>query len=186
MTQSHTSDEARAARGLPPFEPKTPAEERASLLYQMARRRWVFRTTILLALTAVALCFFVAWRRDKTIIEMRLQMLTGPLAQLQAQVDQLGWLPAQPPELNNEAFTYYVSDSDRHYVYQTSDPVIIAVTAPVPMVLLGDGRAVIVYHNRKLEAKWMSVSSFEKAWDRQHKKLEEFEQQRQAQPIVLP
>jgi hypothetical protein len=152
----------------------------------MARRRWVFRTTTLLALTAVALCFFVAWRRDQMIISSRLQMLAGPVAQLQAEVNQLGWLPALPPEMSHEAFTYYVSDADRHYVSQTSDPVIVAVTAPVRLVLVEDGQAVIVYHKGKLEAKWMTVSRFERAWDQQQKRVEEFEHRRKAQPIVLP
>jgi hypothetical protein len=186
MTQAHTSSESRPVRGLPPLEAKTPMEERASLLRRMARRRWVFRMTILLALTAVALCFFVAWKRDQTVIDARLQLLAGPMAQLQDQVNQLGWLPAQSPELGNEAFTYYVTDAVRHYVYQTSDPVIVAVTVPVQLVLKADGRAVIIYHKKKLEAKWLSVTRFEKAWDQQEKQIKEFEQQRQAQPIDLP
>lgn len=186
MTQAHTSGEARAARGLPPLEPRTPAEEQASLLRRTARRRWVFRTTTLLAMTAVALCFFVAWRRDQSVISTRLQMLAGPVAQLQAQVEQIGRLPAQPPEMAHEAFTYYLSDADRHYVSQTSDPAIVAVTAPVQLVLMEDGRAVIVYHQGKLEAAWMTVSRFDKVWDQQQKQLNEFEQRRKAQPIVLP
>ena len=186
MTEAHTSSEARTSKVLSPLEPKTPAEERASLLYQMARRRWVFRTTILLAVTAVALCFFVAWRRDQMMISTRLQMLADPVARRQAQVNQLGRLPAQPPEMGHEAFTYYVSDADRHYVSQTSDSVIIAVTAPVQLVLMEDGRAVIVYYKGKLEAKWMVISRFEKAWNQQQKQTDEFEHRRQAQPIVLP
>ena len=186
MIDAHTDKKEWGSQSLSALEPQTPAEERASLNYQIARRRWVFRTTILLALTAVALCFLVTWRHDQMIINSRLQTLGKPVAQLQAQVNQLGWLPAQAPEMGNETFTFYASDSDRHYIYQTSEPVIVAVTAPVQLVLLADGRAVIVYHNKKLEAKWIPIGRFEKAWDRQQKQIEEFERQRKAQPIVIP
>jgi hypothetical protein len=184
MTQ--TSGETRGNRFNPSLEMRSPAERRAALASAVVRRRWAFRTTVMLSITAVALCFFVAWRRDRMIVQGQLDLLTGIIAELKPHVDQLGLLPAGLPEDLQKSLNYYASDADRYYVSKTSDAVIIAYTSPTALVLMGEGRAAIIFHNGKMEAKWMDAHEFDAAWADQEKRIEQFENERRAQPIILP
>ena len=153
---------------------------------QQAHRRWVFRSTVLLALTAAGICFFVAWRRDDLTISARLDLLARPVAELQEQVNKLGRLPAEPPTLDRESLNYYASDADRYFAAHTQEPLIIGTTTSSQMLFKSDGRAVIIFERGKVRAQWMTDSAYQAAWDDQEQRIAEFEKKRLAQPIVLP
>jgi len=184
MTQ--TTGETRSARIPPPLATRSPAEQRAATASVIARRRWAFRTTVMLSITAVALCFFVAWRRDRTVVQTQLDLLAQVVAKLQPQVDQLGLLPASLPKELGELLSYYANDADRYYASQTSDPVIVAATPRVPLILMGEGRAAIIFHNGKMKVEWMNSHQFDTTWADQEQRIEQFEKKRRAQPIILP
>jgi len=150
------------------------------------RRRWVFRTSVILSLTAVLLCSLVTWRRDEITVANQLQVLAGPVAELQDRVDELGRLPAKTPELSRGRLAFYASDADRFYASRVSEPVIIAATHPVQLLLTEDGRAVIIYRQGKIEVEWMTASEFDKALAGQKVEMEAFEQQRRSRPPNLP
>jgi len=150
------------------------------------QRLWVFRTVLILSLFAVLICYIVMWRRDKLTMSSQLRSLAEPVAALQAQVAELGRLPASKPELSGQTLAFYASDADRFYASQVTEPVIIATTHPVHLLLTEDGRGVIIYQQGKIETKWMTASEYEKAWGSQEAKIEAFEQQRKLRPLNLP
>jgi len=150
------------------------------------RRRWAFRTVLILAISAVLLCLLVMWRRDETAKTGQLQSLAELAATLQAQVNELGRLPAIIPEPSLHNLDFYASDADRFYASRVSQPVIIAGTQPIHLLLTEDGRAVIIYQQGKIGAKWMTASEFEKAWDTQEAKITAFEQERKSSLPNLP
>ncbi|HSW47323.1 MAG TPA: hypothetical protein VLM89_17300 [Phycisphaerae bacterium] len=186
MTDMPTSDESRSNPPRTVRPPSTPVERRAASIQMQNRRKMVFRSTLLLALTAVALCFFVAWRRDQMTIAERLDSLSGIVQKLQAEVDQIGRLPATPPQPHGEGLGYYASDADRYYVTQTTDPVIIGATASTHLIYGEEGRVAIIYTRGRIEAKWMPVSKYDKTWAEQQERIAQFERERQARPVILP
>lgn len=177
MTQENPTSER-------PFSRASAVQSNAPVL--QARRRWVFRSTALLTLAAVALCFFVAWRRDVTTIQGHLDIVSKVVAELQEQTKAFGRLPAELPHAGEERFRYYASDADRYFAAQSQEPVIIAATVPIELVLLTQGRVVIIYDRGRVSAQWLTESEYESMWADQQRAIEEFERKRKAQPIRLP
>ncbi len=184
MAQDHPTDKDAAAR--PARSATIDPATRSPRMIALGRRRWVFRSTVTLAMTAVVLCFFVAWRRDQNVIHNRIDALKAVVTELQSQVDSLGRLPADPPESSRLAFSYYVSDVERYYAPHAAEPMIIAATDPITMLFKSDGLAVIVYDKGKVSAAWMLNSEYENAREKQRERIDSFDKERMERPIVLP
>jgi len=135
---------------------------------------------------AVVLCFVVAWRRDAMTVQSQLRALSGVVDALQATVDRVGRLPAEVPTPTRTRFTYYLSDADRFYAMHTDKPVIVATMPPVSLLMGERGQAVVIYHDGRVRAEWMTESQYEKAKRRQERDIEAFEEQRRNQPLILP
>ena len=71
----------------PPRDVEAPLGQRALDHKVQTRRRWVFRTSAILSLTAVLLCSLVTWRRDEITMADYLRSLAEPAVELQDQVN---------------------------------------------------------------------------------------------------
>lgn len=153
---------------------------------EQERRRWVFRSAVLLGVTAIILSFFVTWRRDETTVHAMQRSLKPALKHIQARLAQTGLLPGDlPPEMTARV-ELHLTGADRFYASQTSEPVIIAAGPLVALHLKEDGRAVIIYHQNKVHSQWMSGREYEAAMAAQTAAMAEFERQRRAKPLNLP
>ncbi len=150
------------------------------------RRQWVFRTTAMLAVTAVLLSFLVTWRRDEMAVQESLRLLAGPAAQLQAHLDTWGHLPGDLPEPVSSDVTLFLSSSDRYFASQTAEPMFIAYSPEVMLHLKEDGRATIVYEKGKIRTQWMTSAEFREQSEAQNARMQAFEQERRARPPELP
>jgi len=148
-----------------------------------ARRRWIIRSALTLTLTAVLLWGLVIWRRDKSTVDINLRKVNDSVAVLQERVTNLGMLPASAPELNDLTYASY---SERYYAKQSSEPVIIAFTKEIPLILRKSGRCVVFYDQGKLNTKWMSVSDFQLTWRKQEDKMRAFDQKRFSEKPDIP
>jgi len=108
------------------------------------------------------------------------------VAELQAQTQAFGLLPAELPQPGKGGFRYYASDADRYYAAQTREPTIVGASVPIQLVLLRNGRVVIIHDQGRVSAKWLPESEYESLWTDQESRIEEFERKRKAQPIQLP
>lgn len=152
----------------------------------MARRRWVFRMVSFVSITAVILCFIVAWRRDALVVNHQIRTLSEAVTDIQATLDEIGRLPAEVPELHHTPLAYYATDADRYYAINTEAPVILAAMPRISLLLGEDGHAVILYKQGKVWAEWMSATDYERAKWQQDQEIEAFEQERSEQPLILP
>lgn len=161
-------------------------DKRAMAHRMQTRRLWVFRSVMILSISAVLLCFLVMWRRDKLTVAGWLRALAKPVATLQAQVDDLGRLPASELELAENSLEFYASDADRYYASQVTQPVIIAYTYPIQRLMSENGRVVVIYDQGKIETQWMTASHFNGVWEAQEAAIEAFEQHRRRRLPHLP
>jgi hypothetical protein len=95
-------------------------------------------------------------------------------------------LPANlsAPEPNGPG--YIVSYADRFYAQQVKDPVILAASPVLPLILHSNGRSVVIYQGGKVRAEWMTVAAFIDAYRAQMQRQEDFERQRRAVVPQLP
>jgi hypothetical protein len=161
-------------------------DKRVSDNRALARRRWVFRMASFVSITAVILCFIVAWRRDAMVVDIHVRELSKPVESLQATFAEIGRLPAEVPELRNMRLAYYASDAERYYALHTDEPVILAALPTTSLLIWEDGRAIILYHQGEFRAEWMPGSTYgPKRWQ-QEQAVETFQRERSEQPIILP
>jgi hypothetical protein len=149
-----------------------------------ARRRRVIRSTATLLFTAVVLCLFVIWGRDRSTSAAVLKSVDPAVNDLRQRMRTLGALPASLPELGIKL--PYASNAERFYAMNSKDPVIIAYTSPVNLLLRQNGRAVIVYQNGKIWSEWLSEGEFLKRLQAQQKSMEAFEASVRSRPPELP
>ena len=168
-------------------KPVVSVDERIVESKVRARRRQVFRTIILLGLSAAMLCGFVIWRRDSLLVKSALENAEKePVSALQAKIDALGLLPASIPETHRGSLQSYAGDADRFYAMNADEPVIVGVSSPVTLILRPNGRYVIIYDKGKVHAEWLSLRDYDKAVEAQMARMKLFEDKRQARPPVLP
>jgi len=152
----------------------------------LARRRWVFRMVSFVSITAVILCFIVAWRRDTLVVGNQIRALSEAVTGIQATLDEIGRLPAEVPGLRHTPLAYYATDAERYYAINVDAPVILAAMPRISLLLGEDGHAVIVHEQGEVRAEWMSATDYERAKRRQDQEIEAFERQRSKQPLILP
>lgn len=155
--------------------------ERAATIRVRQRRRWVLRSLFMTTLTAVLLCVLVAWKRDHMTTEAGMRRLEEPVAQLQARIDRLNQIPVTLPPL-----AYRASDQLRHFAMSTDDPVMLAASEPIQLLLAEDGCCVIVYERGKVRSEWMTLSQFRDAWKAEDQKLHAYNEKRRAEVPALP
>lgn len=161
-------------------------DQRALESKARARRRWVVRTGSVLVVGTVTLCLVVVWQRDQITVTAKLKEMQLVVADLQGQIDKFGRLPAVAPDLAHGGFEYYASDADRYYASQSTDPIIIAATPQVPLLLKEGGRGVIIYHQGSVEARWVPGSELRRTLAEQDEKIREFEKRRRQAMPDLP
>lgn len=180
---------ARVVPDLPLNVPRstsvTSMDDRVSASKAKARRQWVARTALMLGATGVLLAIMVVWRRDTDTIAAKNRATDRSTQAIQAYIQQTGLLPAVlPPDERNTLG--YGSYADRYYAQNGSDPVIMAWSSPVSLLLRSDGRSVIVYERGKVRTEWMTEAQFSAAWSAQTRREQEFERQRRAEVPQLP
>lgn len=158
-------------------------DERVLAARARARRRWVIRTALLLLLTAATLVILVMLRRDRMAMAEQLGRLELARSALQEKIKTFGTLPSAVPELKH---CYYASNEERFYAMNTQEPVIIAYTPMVPLLLRSNGRAVLIAENGKVHAEWRPESEFRSAWWSQQERIAAFEEKLRARPPELP
>jgi hypothetical protein len=149
-----------------------------------ARRRWAIRTTLMLFLTAVVLCLLVIWVRDRNTVSASLRVLDPPIKALRDRVSALGVLPAVLPE--SKLQLYYASPAERFYAMNSREPVIIAATLKISLLLRENGRCVIIYEKGAVHSEWIPESRFLSQWDEQRKRIEDFQAKIRSRPPELP
>jgi len=184
-TEPFVPKSAVSSTGLYKNHPSSPGQQVLTRQIQ-TRRLWIFRTVVILSISAVFLCFLVMWRRDQLTVTLQVQSLEKPAAILQTRIDELGRLPAFVREFSECNLAFYVSDIERDYAIQASGPVIIAATPPIELLLSENGRAVVIYQQGKVKPTWMTVSQYDKDRQEQVVAIQAFEQKRKLQPPVLP
>lgn len=161
-------------------------DERVVASRARARRQWVFRSLLLLSVTAGALILMIIWKRDESVIRMLLRSLEKPAEAMQVHVNRIGLLPATLPEADKVNIAYYASYADRFYAQQADQPVIVAAGPTVRLALQTDGRCVILYDQGRISTAWMSLKEFHSRMVAQMQASEAFERQRRASPPELP
>lgn len=146
--------------------------ERVATARARQRRRWVLRSLLMTSVTAMLLCVLVAWKRDRMTSEASLRGLQRPVAELQASIDKLSYIPVQLPQL-----AYRADDELRHYAMRTDSPVILAASDPIRLLLAEDGSCVVLYERGKVRAEWMTLTELRSAWRAEHQRLEAYHQQ---------
>lgn len=159
--------------------------DRATQRRVRARRFWAIRSSLLLVTSAVLLCIFVMWRRDSFDRNLMLQDLRTRVAALQAQIDELGVLPASlPPQL--EDLPSYANAADRFFALNSETPTVIGFTRPRSLMLRQDGRCVILYKRGQVSVVWVTESEFRRQIREQQERMTAFEKERHARPPELP
>jgi hypothetical protein len=138
----------------------------------------------MLSLTAVVLCLFVIWGRDRSTTSSVLKSLDPAIKDLRERMRSLGMLPASLPELGIRVA--YASNAERFYAMNSTDAVIIGYTAPVNLLLRQNGRGVIVYQKGKVWSEWVPEGEFLRRLQAQQKNMEAFEASVRARPPELP
>lgn len=151
-----------------------------------ARRRWVFRTALLLSVSAMALCLLVAVRRDQMTKFEQMRSIEPVVAALQTQVTRLGQLPATLPDMPSRAQLSYAPEVVRDYAKATSEPVIVACTARQSLVVLKDGNCVVLLEDGELRAEWWDRLDFVAAWTAQTSRVDAWEEARRQSLPNLP
>jgi hypothetical protein len=151
-----------------------------------ARRRWIIRATLSLSFSAAVLILLVILQRDQMAISDCLQSMSRPLAALQAQVDDLGQLPAVCPDVPARTQFSYAPDLVREYARESTGPVIVGSSATQPLLLGSDGNGVLIYEDGQLRCEWWSRVSFVREWQAQNVRIRKWDQQRHAAPPQLP
>jgi hypothetical protein len=151
------------------------------------RRRVFIRTTVWLLLTAFGGFFVVVWQRNLQTIDEFVSELKAPAKAIQESVNQYGWLPVLPPDTGKVQLQYYCdNEAARSYAINAKNPVIIAFSRELTMVLKGRGRAVLIYDDGRVYPKWLSRPEFMRDWRQQNRAQERFEEKRRARPPELP
>lgn len=151
-----------------------------------ARRKWIVRASLSLSISALVLVFLVIVRRDKMTIDECMRSMARPVGTLQAQVDSLGRLPASIPESSKTLGLRYADDLVRHYAQQAGEPVIIASSPAIPLILRDNGRGVILIQDGRVWQEWWTASEFSKQERAQEARLRSWDRQRRALLPQLP
>jgi hypothetical protein len=161
-------------------EPSLAVEERVEHEKTRRRRRWVLYTLLQLIFVSILIGLLVIWQRDTNVVKARLAKLTQSVETLQASVDKWEFLPVIVPGMGDKFV--YADNATRHYAVKTDQSVIIAFTSRVDRKLRQDGRAVIMYENRKegprIYAQWMPTDEFRKAYFAQEESIKQFQAKR--------
>ncbi len=151
-----------------------------------ARRRWIFRTSLLLALSAALLCSIVFVRRDRMTVNDNMRAMDAVVLELQSRVDVLGQLPLSLPVTAGSAKLVYAPGIVREYAREAPEAVIVASTPRIPLVLSSDGSPVVLYERGKVRREWWTRPQFVAAWQEQETRVKRWEQKRRATLPVLP
>jgi len=149
------------------------------------RRQWVIRTSLVLILSSAALIFLVILRADQAVINSILISLAKPTAALQAEVDELGQLPATLPG-DYRIPVAYANSLVREYAKHTTQPVIVAQTWLAQPVLRGNGRGVIIYENHRVHSAWLTSQEFQEMLQAQEAAIKKWDEQRRSISPELP
>lgn len=172
-----------------PARPVVSIEQRAVQSKARARQRQLLRTLLALTVTAIGLFAVVTWQRDSINLEIREKLMQPPMLELQARLDELGFLPASPPAVGPDEespLASYAGYSERFYAVRTGGPAIIAVSHPLTLILRSNGRYVIVYQDGKLHTEWMTERELRTAMAEQLERIKQFEAELHSRPPDLP
>lgn len=182
-----TIHEVKARRAGPIGRPEGIVERLSREGKAQTRRRLVVRTGTWLALTAVAGFLVVVWQRNTRSIDDLVYELKTPAKAIEESVNQYGWLPASPPDIEGVKLQYYCnSEAERTYAMNAGHPTIIAFTPAMQMVLRGKGRGVLIYDKGQIFPKWLREAEFRRDWIEQVQARERFEEDRRSRPPELP
>ena len=170
---------------------RRPAGQAPARSQTHAKRWWAIRSSSILVFAAVGLCLFVIWNRDRSTVALLMKMMEPVVKELQDRTTSLGVIPAhipEPPAIGpaRVGFSYTYGVEERHFAINSDEPCIIAYTAPIARFLLQKGRGVIIYHQGKVSAAWMTESEFSRRWEQQRRRLEEFQAKIRSRPVELP
>lgn len=160
-------------------------DDRVSAIRVRARRQRIMRTAALLLITGALLALTVIWRRDTQTISLIMRTTQSTATAIQAHVDRTGLLPATVPGPETQAYSY-ASYPVRFYAEHSGERVILANTAPIPLLLHPNGRAAIIYEKGRVRTEWMGATEFSEAYKAQIRNNAEFERQHSSRPPVLP
>lgn len=165
------------------------AKQQAAKVRLRRQRRWILLSLAQFVILVLVVTLLLAWQRDQRAIGTTLDRLHKPMATLQESVDRWQILPAILP--GEARFLAYANDAERYYAMSASEPVIIAFTNPIDMLLKQDGRGVLFFHRNeqgqgRITSQWMSTAEFYKKWTDQERAIRESEKERLARPLELP
>lgn len=146
-----------------------------------ARRRWVFRTTLMLVVTAVTLVLVLTWRRDQSTIQSAHGSLRSVTTDLQNAYDETGYLPSS---FNKRGVTYYGNYAD--YAQKTSEPVILAHSGRVSLRLARDGHVVLSFEGGRVRQDWMSERELQVELQKLHVRYSAHIESIRSRPPELP
>ncbi len=168
------------------LETEPPAFSAVSAVRARARRRWVWRSAIMLAMGAGCVGLVTVVHRDRTAVRVAVAGVQELGQQIRLSVERWGRLPASVELKGNPPKVFYLDDAVRLYAGQATGPVIVAVGPKVDLVLLPDGRALLYYEQGRLRAGWVDEAGFKASWSRQEDAIRAFEQELRSRPPVLP
>jgi len=151
-----------------------------------ARRRWVWRSAVTLALGAGCVGLVTVVHRDRTAVRVAVAGVQELGQEIRLSVERWGRLPASVELKGNPPKVFHLDDSVRLYAGQATGPVIVAVGPKVDLVLLPDGRALLHYEQGRVWAEWVDEAGFKASWSRQEDAIRAFEQELRSRPPVLP
>ncbi len=176
--------QAGAARSIP--TPVPAPQQRLVESRIRARQQKILRTALLLLFSAALICVLVVYRSDSARLAISQRNLDGTVRALQSRIDELGWLPGTLTEEEAKGIQSYAGYADRSYAHRSGQPVIIAVSYHVSLLLRPNGRHVVIYDLGRLRTQWMTDSEFAAAVREQADQMRAYEQRLRNRPPELP
>lgn len=151
-----------------------------------ARRRWLIRAGVSLTLSSLLLVLFVCLQRDRMTVRSCLRNMERHVVALQAEVSELGQLPAELPASSSRFTLVYASDLVREYARQVQEPVIVGHSAVQPLMLGHDGHGVLIYENGTVRSEWWPRPKLLGQWQAQSLRIRDWDFRRHLTPPELP
>lgn len=158
----------------PPATTNPLNRESAPLPRQKAVRKRLLTKAILLTIGAAVFVLLVLALRDARRRADLVQRMSEYAELLQRRVDESVTLPDDlaPPDVGGDTGRTYpveeqVVPADVAKLHTAQTPLLVAYSAPLSMWLGESGRAVVLFHEGRFRARWMSNSRFEEITARQ-------------------